>query len=308
MSQLKIAKPFLKWAGGKKQLLPELRKNYPSELIEGQIDTYIEPFLGGGAVLFDILNTYDVKNVTASDINRDLIITYKVVQNNIDELIALLQSMQDEYYSLNEEGRKNYYYLKRNMYNLYKKNDLNPEKDTLTYQHIFLASLLIFLNRTCFNGLYRVNSKGEFNVPIGRYKNPLICDEENLKNVSELVQNVKFTCRTYEEISINATDKTFIYVDPPYRALPKTPSFISYFNSEFGEQSQIDLAKWLTNISSENTFILTSNSDPHNTNEQDNFFEDNYQTFTLKKVLAKRNINSKGEKRGQITELLIKNY
>lgn len=311
MTSKDIAKPFLKWAGGKKQLLPEIQKNYPQELLNDKIDAYIEPFLGGGAVLFDILNNYNVENITVNDINQDLIYTYLTVRDNCSELIALLHLYENEYHTLDDEQRKVYYYDKRSLYNKVKlKNSLfynENEKDI-----VLLASLLIFLNRTCFNGLYRLNRKGEFNVPIGNYKNPQICNAENLKNVSKSIQKVNFLCESYYDLDINSNIKTFIYLDPPYRALPNTPSFTTYFSSEFGEQEQINLANWIVNTSSENTYVLTSNSDPHNTDEKDDFFLDNYKELTpissVEKVFAKRNINSNAKKRGQITELLIKNY
>lgn len=311
MSTKHVAKPFLKWAGGKKQLLPEIKNKYPKELFNNKINTYIEPFLGGGAVLFDILNNYDVKNITVNDINRDLIYTYLTVRDNCSELVSLLHLYENEYLVLDDEQRKIYYYDKRSLYNKIKLQNFmfynSKDKDI-----VLLGSLLIFLNRTCFNGLYRLNRKGEFNVPIGNYKNPQICNAENLYNVSKSIQKVKFFNGNYFDLDINPEVKSFIYLDPPYRALPNTSSFTTYFNSDFGEEEQISLANWIVSISSENTYVLTSNSDPHNTDERDDFFLENYKGLTpissVEKVFAKRNINSNAKKRGNITELLIKNY
>lgn len=312
MTDQKVAKPFLKWAGGKKQLLPVLNENYPKALDEGEIDVYVEPFLGGGAVLFDILNNFKVNKVIANDINRDLIITYKVVRDYCEHLITLLKLYEIEYLGLSDEDRKTYYYQKRELYNEIKKTPVDVSRKELGDQAIILASLLIYLNRTCFNGLYRLNRRGEFNVPMGAYKNPQICNADNLRAVSEVLKRVEFYNTDFQNLKVSDNDKTFFYIDPPYRALPNTPSFTSYFNSDFGEEEQINLAKWLTDISNENTYLLISNSDPHNTDEDDNFFQDNYQHLTpvakINKVYAKRNINSKATKRGQITELLIKNY
>lgn len=304
-------KPFLKWAGGKKQLLMDIRANSPKELIDNNITTYIEPFLGGGAVLFDILDKYSIKNVKVNDINRDLIFTYQIVRDRCSALVSLLTLYEQEYLILNEDERKEYYYSKRKLYNSVKLTCSNVYSSH-DEEIVLLASLLIFLNRTCFNGLYRLNKRGEFNVPLGNYKNPKICDVDNLNNVSKAIQNVEFFNISYSELEIDSSQNTFIYIDPPYRALPNTPSFTSYFNSEFGEDEQIKLAKWISKNSSSKVFVLISNSDPHNTDENDNFFAVNYAHLSpitnIQKVFAKRNINSNSKKRGQITELLIKNY
>lgn len=304
-------KPFLKWAGGKRQLLHEIKDNYPHQLYNQDINTYVEPFLGGGAVLFDILNNFNVERIIVNDINRDLIFTYQVIRDNPNELIALLEKYELQYLPLNEDQRKEYFYTNRELY-----NKLKIElKDTYTIDDkniVLMASLFIFLNRTCFNGLYRLNKKGEFNVPIGKYKNPRICDSVNLTRISDAIQDVTFLNKNYNDLSLNFIEKTFVYIDPPYRALPNTASFTSYFNSDFGEKEQILLSSWITGISSENTFVMVSNSDPHNTNESDNFFYENYLNLSpfcnIQKVLAKRNINSNASKRMGITELLIKNY
>ena len=182
------AKPFLKWAGGKGQLLREIEKYYPFE--DGKIKKYAEPFVGGGAVLFDILSKYDLDEVYISDINAELINTYCIIRDDIDNLIALLTALQNDFLPLDTDNRKVYYMQKRARFNDLKvngKENINIEK----------AALMIFLNKTCFNGLFRVNKKGLFNVPMGAYKNPLICDENNLRAVSEKLQRVTIVCGDY---------------------------------------------------------------------------------------------------------------
>ena len=183
-------KPFIKWVGGKGQLLSEINKLYPVELGKN-INKYAEIFIGGGAVLFDVLSKYRLDDIYISDKNLELINTYKSIRDNIDILIKTLKEMEEEYLPLNDENRKIYYYEKRQEYNNLKIN--------IKENNIKKASLFIFLNKTCFNGLYRVNKKGEFNVPMGAYKNHKICDEENLKNVSMSLKNVKIIYADYRE-------------------------------------------------------------------------------------------------------------
>ena len=196
------AKPFVKWAGGKGQLIKEIEKHYP---FDGYgITKYAEPFVGGGAVLFDILNKYDLEEVYISDINKELINSYTVVRDNIDALIELLSEMQDKFVLLDNDKRKDYYYQQRELFNNLK---VNGDEDT----DIMKAALLIFLNKTCFNGLYRVNKKGQFNVPMGAYKNPLICDENNLRAVSEKFQRVTIVCGDYRESADFIDKNTFVY-------------------------------------------------------------------------------------------------
>ena len=209
----KKVKPFLKWAGGKGQLLSEIETYYPFE--NGKITKYAEPFVGGGAVLFDILSKYDLEEVYISDINAELINTYRIIRDDIDELVAMLVAMQSEFVPMDTEHRKIYYMAKRERFNDLKVNgneSVNIEK----------AALMIFLNKTCFNGLFRVNKKGLFNVPMGAYKNPMICDEENLRAVSEKLQNVTIVCGDYREAADFIDDNTFVYFDPPYRPITDT--------------------------------------------------------------------------------------
>lgn len=279
-------KPFLKWAGGKGQLLPEIEKYYPFN--NGEITKYAEPFVGGGAVLFDILSKYDLDAVYISDINSDLINAYRVVRDSIDELICLLEQMQSEFADMNTDDRKTYYLSKRNRF-----NDLKQVEDE--HFKVERAALMIFLNRTCFNGLYRVNRKGLFNVPIGSYKNPLICDETNLRAVSHKLQNVTIVCGDYRESADFIDEKTFVYFDPPYRPLTDTANFTAYTEELFNDEEQRQLAKFVDEIDKNGARILVSNSDPKNNNTNDNFFEEIYCNHTITRVEATRMINSNGQ-------------
>lgn len=294
-----FVKPFLKWAGGKGQLLGEIERYYPFE--NGTITKYAEPFVGGGAVLFDILNKYDLKEVYISDINAELINTYCCIRDDIDKLMEMLASMQREYLPLESEERKIYYMKKRVRFNDLKAADSG-------YAKAEKAALMIFLNRTCFNGLYRVNKKGFFNVPMGAYKNPLICDEKNLRAVSEVLQNVQIVCGDYRCSSDFIDENTFVYFDPPYRPITETASFTAYTENLFDDEKQIELARFVKEMHKKGAKIAVSNSDPKNSNMQDDFFDDIYSEYKIKRVEAVRMINCNSEARGTIKELLISNF
>ena len=292
-------KPFIKWVGGKGQLLPEINKLYPIELGK-TINKYAEIFIGGGAVLFDILSKYKLDEVYISDKNLELINAYKSIRDNIDILIKSLKEMEEEYIPLDDENRKIYYYEKRQKYNKLK---INIEEN-----NIEKASLFIFLNKTCFNGLYRVNKKGEFNVPMGAYKNPKICDKENLKNVSMALKNVKIIYTDYRESESFIDEKTFVYIDPPYRPLNTSSSFTSYTENDFSDKEQIELAEYIDLLNKKKAKIVISNSDPKNNNIDDNFFDELYKNYNINRVKATRMLNSNASLRGAINELLITNY
>ena len=215
---MEIIKPFVKWAGGKNSLIPQLTKYYPVELKNGNIERYVEPFVGGGAVLLDILQKYEVKEAYAFDINKDLINCYNVIKQDVEALIQELDKKEKSFLMLDSDNRQKYFYNIRTEYNSYSLNDeLNIKR----------ASEFIFLNRTCFNGLYRVNKDGKFNVPCGKYKNPTICDSNNLRNLSRLIQNVTFEYGDYRKSENLITENTFVYFDPPYRPLSVTSGFTS---------------------------------------------------------------------------------
>lgn len=297
--KFKKAKPFLKWAGGKSQLLSEIEKYYPFK--NGMITKYAEPFVGGGAVLFDILNKYDLEAVYISDINAELINTYHIIQNNIDDLISFLEIMQREFIQMDIVRRKEYYLAKRARFNDLKVNgdsNINSEK----------AALMIFLNKTCFNGLFRVNKKGYFNVPMGSYKNPLICDEANLRAVSKFLQGVDIICGDYRKSESFIDEKTFVYFDPPYRPLSDTSSFTAYTEYLFDDEEQVKLARFVDKMNEKGAKIVVSNSDPKNYNIDDDFFDNIYSSHKIKRVEANRMINCNGEARGKVRELLIANF
>lgn len=295
----KAVKPFLKWAGGKGQLLPEIERYYPFD--DKAITRYAEPFVGGGAVLFDILGKYNLEAVYISDINMELINTYSVIKNYVEALIELLAEMQDNFLPIAVEERKIYYTEKRTRFNL-----LKMEKDGKN--DIEKAALMIFLNRTCFNGLYRVNKRGLFNVPMGTYKKPLICDEKNLLAISDKLRRVKIVKGDYKLSSDFIDEHTFVYFDPPYRPLTNTAGFIAYTEELFNDTEQVELATFVNEMHIKGAKIVVSNSDPKNVNEKDEFFDTIYSGHNIKRVEASRMINSNSKGRGKIKELLISNF
>ena len=292
------AAPFLKWAGGKSQLLEEISVYYPFRK-NPNIYKYAEPFVGGGAVLFDILNKFKLKEVYISDINFELINTYNVIKNDVNALIKILQKIQDDFLPLAKDERKEMFLAKRTRFNNLKQENASG---------LEMAALMIFLNKTCFNGLYRVNSKGDFNVPMGAYKNPLICNTENLKEVSKKLQNVQIVCADYKKSSNFIDEHTFVYFDPPYRPLSPSSNFTSYTETMFGDEKQLELAKFIQDMDNKGAKIVASNSDPKNIDEDDDFFDNAYANQNVKRVLASRMINSNKDMRGKISELLISNF
>lgn len=290
------ARPFIKWVGGKTQLLGEVKKTLPHDFATRQNITYVEPFVGGGAVLFWILQSYpNIKHAVINDINEELICTYRVIKDNVDELIDFLSSIQGEYLPLSTEARKDYFISKRALFNTKKTNPVET------------AALFIFLNRTCFNGLYRVNSKGEFNVPHGKYANPRICDAENLRACSQILQKVDILCGDFAETERFASPNTLFYFDPPYKPISDTSSFTSYAKEGFDDSEQIRLRDFCTQISKKKALFVASNSDPKGMNPKENFFDSIYEHFFIKRVSAARMINSDASGRGNISELMISN-
>lgn len=298
------AKPFMKWAGGKTQLLPQLNAMLPAKLKANAIKTYIEPFVGGGAMFFNLQNMYDFENVILLDINPELVITYNVIKNNVEELIVGLKQISEKYKKLSKEEQAEFYYKIRDEYNSFDKS-----VDANKYDSSFIrrACLTIFLNRTCFNGLFRVNSKKLFNVPMGKYANPTICDEENLINVSKALQNATILQADFSVIEQYVNKDTFIYFDPPYRPISKTSAFNSYSDGEFNDNEQKRLKEIFDVCSSKGALEMLSNSDPTNY-VADPFFDDLYSDYNIHRINATRIINSNASKRGEVRELLITNY
>lgn len=282
----KAAKPFLKWAGGKTQLINDFEKSLPKEIKKEKF-TYIEPFVGSGAILFWVLNNYpNLKKAVINDINEDLINTYKIIASQPKELISLLQILQNEFHGFEgiDEKKKEYYYEKRELYNL-----RNTEKS-------MQAALFIFLNRTCFNGLYRVNSKNLFNVPMGSYKKPTICDDANILAVSEALQKVEMLSGDFEQTIEYANKNSIFYFDPPYKPLNETSSFNSYAKDNFNDLEQIRLRDFCAKLDKNGTKWILSNSDVKGKNINDNFFDEIYAEFFISRVKAKRMINANAEK------------
>ena len=286
-----IVKPFLKWAGGKGQLLAEIDKRLPLELQTGEIDTYVEPFVGGGAVFFHIAQKYPaLKQFYLIDINLYLVNCFNEIKNNVEPLIKKLSSLQQEYRKKRTK-HKDFYNQIRTEFN----SDRSPAK-------------LIFLNKTCYNGLFRVNKAGFFNVPTGDYKNPTICNEDNLRSVSSVLKKAEIICCDFETSKDYITETTLVYLDPPYRPLSSTASFTSYSKEDFGNEEQIRLAEFCKQIHGRGAKFLLSNSDPKNEDPKDHFFEDKYKGFVIDRVKATRAINCKPAGRGKIHELIVSNY
>ena len=299
------AKPFLKWAGGKGQLLAQLEQYLPTELSSGAITRYVEPFIGGGAMSFHLGQKFTLEELFISDVNEELILTYRVVSNAVEELVERLSEIEHAYFILGADEQKHFFYEVRNELNAMRKGfnftELGPHS-------ISRAAQIIFLNRTCFNGLFRVNSKGAFNVPFGKYKNPRICDANNLRAASNLLRNATLECCDFAASGKNIDSATFVYLDPPYRPLTQTSSFTSYSKGAFDDLEQKRLAAFCREIDALGGKFLLSNSDPANNDVHDTFFEELYLGFRIERVAASRMINSKGNGRGTITELVITNY
>ncbi len=300
------AKPFIKWAGGKRQLLNQFQDYYPSNLYNGEIKQYIEPFVGGGAVFFEIMQNFKINSAYISDINKDLILTYKVIRQTPEILCNFLEQYQNEYDNTKQDNRNNLFLTVRKHFNS-GRFEINYKKKSDNW--IPRAAQLIFLNKTCFNGLFRLNSKGEFNVPYGKYPKPKIIDSQNIFAVSKILQNVQIKNANYSESFKEITSNSFVYFDPPYKPISKTSSFTTYTGTEFSDKQQIELANFYNKINTEKQAkLMLSNSDPKNKNPNDDFFEKAFNNYNLYRVFASRAINSNGHKRGKIKELIITNY
>lgn len=300
-------KPFLKWAGGKSQLISTIELSLPTEIKESKsIKEYFEPFMGGGALFFHFLSEYDVEKAYISDINEDLILTYNIIKEDCDELINILACYEKEFKESDYENQKDIFYPRRDEFNETKKC-LNYKKRS--YDNTRHAANFIFLNKTCFNGLFRVNSKGEFNVPMGRYKNPLICDDENLRNISEKlnINDITIENKSYDYWEKVISYESFVYLDPPYMPVTET-SFTSYTKSNFTKLDHINLASFCRVISDNGAKFLLSNSGYTNDETHNKFYKKEYGGFWAKEVKAKRYINRDGKNRGPVNEILICNY
>jgi DNA adenine methylase len=300
------AKPFLKWAGGKSQLLSQFEGYYPRALRVREIKKYVEPFLGGGAVFFEVSQRHGVERACLSDVNKDLVLTYWVVQQKPDDLLDYLEKYQQDFDTTASAHRNDLFLAVRGHFNQ-QRFEVNYKKWADNW--VPRAAQMIFLNKTCFNGLFRLNSKGEFNVPFGKYPNPTILDERNIQAASRALQKAEIKIAGYEACFDEINASTFVYFDPPYRPLSKTASFTNYVGAGFTDQNQLELAAFFKKIDIEtNARLMLSNSDPKNEDPEDDFFEKAFSDYNLFQVSANRAINSKGEKRGAVHELVITNY
>lgn len=299
------AKPFLKWAGGKRQLLATINGRFPSQLPQGQIRRYIEPFVGGGAVFFHVAGRYPVAEFYLSDINPELILAYRTVQRDVDALIARLAELETDFLSLETADQEPFYYEIRHQF--------NQQRRTIDYKQfspdwVRRTAWLIFLNRTGYNGLFRVNSSGGFNVPFGRYQRPKICYPKRLTAVAKTLRSVTIRQGSYQQWAGCADEHTFVYFDPPYRPISATASFNSYSRHPFDDDAQLDLANFFRQLDHQGAKLMLSNSDPKNIDPDDDFFDKAYNGYTIERIPATRQINSKSDQRGPINELLITNY
>ncbi len=293
-SKIKMkAKPFVKWVGGKTQLIDQLEALLPADFDKWENVTYIEPFVGGGAMLFYMLQAHpNIKLAIINDINEDLTTCYKVVKNNPDALVESLKEIQKEYYSLNTEEFRRQYFLQ-----------MRDEFNTKMLEPIRNTALFFFLNRTCFNGLYRVNKSGLFNVPFGKYETPTICDQVTIYADSKLLQNVEILTGDYQQTLEKATGNTLFYFDPPYRPLSKTSSFNDYVKEPFNDFAQRRLKEFCDQVQMAGYKFMLSNSDC-----KDMFFDDLYLQYNIERVWASRNVNANASKRGKLQEILVRNY
>ncbi|MBE6731674.1 MAG: DNA adenine methylase [Ruminococcaceae bacterium] len=277
MSKNTLVAPIVKWVGGKRQLLNDI-----TPLLPKRISSYCEPFLGGGAVLFSI----QPKKAIVNDINKDLINVYEVVRDSVDELIKLLEK---------HENSSDYFYKLRDI-------DRNKE----AYQNLSRvekASRILYLNKTCYNGLFRVNSSGEFNAPFGHYKNPNIINAPVLKAVSKYLNSneIKFYSKDFESILENVKKGCFVYLDPPYDPISDTANFTGYDKGGFNRNEQIRLKKCCDDLTKRNVKFMLSNS-------ATDFIKELYQDYNISIVKANRSVNSNGLKRGAVEEVIVTNY
>lgn len=300
-----LARPFLKWVGGKGQLIPAIDEHLPADLKQGRVKTYIEPFVGGGALFFHVAQKYDIDRFILSDNNPDLILTYVVIKSEVEALIGVLDALESRYIKLNETQREKFYYKARTRFNSRRFEIPTSKISPDLVEH---AADLIFLNKTCFNGLFRVNSSGLFNVAFGRYDNPKICSSDNLLKVSALLSKATILHRDFEDVIDFVDRQSFVYLDPPYRPLTVTANFTAYSATTFTSLDQQRLAYVCQLINKRQAKFMISNSDPSNVDPDDKFFRETYPDYRIEKTSANRMVNCKADRRGKISELMIMNY
>jgi len=296
------ARPFIKWAGGKGQLISQMRGYLPKQLRNtGRMKNYFEPFLGGGAVFFWLTSEFDFENVYLYEINSEVANCYQTIRNRINKLVGELGSLEADYFSKSDDKLEQFFYSMRSEYNGL---ILSRTPNNLVRK----AALLIFLNKTCYNGLYRVNLKGEFNVPFGRYKKPAICDEENLYAVNDVLKNAEIINGDFAQCLAHADSESFVYCDPPYRPISETANFTNYSKDTFNDYEQKRLKEVFDKLNDVGALVMLSNSDPKNFDPKDTFFDDLYRGYNIRRLKAIRMINCNASKRGEIKEILVRNY
>ena len=281
-------KPFLKWVGGKTKLLSEIEKNLPKNLIKKRFN-YVEPFLGGGAVFFHLIQKFDIEKAYLNDLNNKLIDVYIDVRDKNTELIQKLKKLESDYYGSSD--KKMFFLGQREKFNSSKKS-------------VQKSALFIFLNKTGFNGMYRENSKGGYNIPFGQMKAPVICNRDLLEKTGKLLKDkeVIFSSKSFEKVV--ADDKeVFYYLDPPYRPISKTSSFTDYTKSSFNDKTQLDLKKYCDKIDKKGSFFMQSNS-----YSEDGFFQKLYHNRKINNFKVMRTISADGNKRNKVKEIIIRNY
>lgn len=295
---IRKAKPFVKWVGGKGQLINQLEALLPADFDSWKDATYIEPFVGGGAMLFYMLQRHtNIKKAVINDVNADLVTCYRTVRDKVEQLIPVLKALQKKYHALEgEEARREMFMDVRQRYN---EKKLDPVENT---------ALFFFLNRTCFNGLYRVNRRGLFNVPFGKYVQPQICDEDTLRTDSQMLERVEIMQGDFEQTLRSATTNTLFYFDPPYRPLSNTSSFNDYTKEPFNDDSQRRLKRFCDELAIEGHMFMLSNSDSKDEGETEGFFQQLYANYHIEHVMASRNVNANAAKRGKISEIVVRNY
>lgn len=301
MIDFSYVKPFMKWVGGKSQLLGQISQRLPEDIGDGEF-TYIEPFVGGGAMLFYMLKNFkNIRRVVVNDINRHLVCAYRMVKDRPEVLIDSLAEIERDFLKIDDqEARKEFFLARRREFNFEVMDDVRN------------VTLLLFLNKTCFNGMYRENSKGHFNVPFGRYVNPTICNADVIRADSVMLNSVDIEILNGNFTDwrglIGHEDRCFVYFDPPYRPLSDTSSFNTYSKSGFNDDNQVELANFCREIDNAGQNWMLSNADCSAKNPDDLFFENLYGDFNINRVSATRSINANGAGRGRLSELLITNY
>jgi DNA adenine methylase len=300
-----MPKPFLKWAGGKRQLLNSLTPLFPKALVTGEMDQYAEPFLGGGALFFHLAEQgLAFKKSWLCDANPELTLVYRVVQKKVEDLIAQLEKLQTEYLRLSQTARKAFYLKQREEFN---RNRIGFSFKKIQSDAIWRASRFLFLNKTGYNGLWRVNQSGGFNVPFGRYAKPTLCDQDTLRKCSQALVRMKAEIATgdFQDVQEMASTKSFVYYDPPYRPVSASSSFNTYTAQGFGDAEQQRLARTFLAMHASGCLQMLSNSE-----SKDQFFQKLYQhpEWKIIPVQARRSINSKAQSRGHVTEIVVVNY